>query len=178
MIKIDLGTIEYFDEENNQFHYEEGGVVRFEYSLKALYDWEAKWKKPFLRGEYSHEELQDFFYKMALDPVDIKFLTNSVMEELTDYIASTETATTFSAPKSNQNGNSLGKVYTAEEIYGLMFMAEVPLEFENRNLNRLMVVLRIISSYNQPKEKMDTHDIYEQNRRINEERKKQLGTKG
>ena len=72
----------------------------------------------------------------------------------------------------------MGKIYTAEEIYGLMFMSQIPLEIENRNLNRLLIVLRVISDYNQPKKKMDTHDIYQQNRKLNEERKKQLGTKG
>lgn len=72
----------------------------------------------------------------------------------------------------------MSKIYTAEEIYGLMFMSQIPLEFENRNLNRLLIVLRVISDYNQPKKKMDTHDIYQQNRKLNEERKKQLGTKG
>ena len=48
MIELDLGVLEYYDEEHNEFHYEHGGTVRFEYSLKVMYDWEAKWKKPFL----------------------------------------------------------------------------------------------------------------------------------
>ena len=178
MIELDLGVLEYYDEENNEFHYEYGGTVRFEYSLKVMYDWEAKWKKPFLKGDYTQEELKDFFYRMAIDPLDIKFLTNSVMKDLSDYIGETQTATRFSNSNSNQNGSKMSKIYTAEEIYGLMFMSQIPLEFENRNLNRLLIVLRVISDYNQPKKKMDTHDIYQQNRKLNEERKKQLGTKG
>lgn len=180
MIAIDLGTLEYYDELNNQFHYEEGGIVRFEYSLKAMYDWEAKWKKPFLAGNYNEEELKDFFYMMAIDELDKKFLTRKTMEVLSKYIGSTQTATKFTAPKTNQNGNNSnrGKIYTAEEIYGLMFMNQVPLEFENRNLNRLLVILRVISSYNQPKQKMSQSDIYEQNRRLNEERKRKYKTKG
>ena len=178
MIELDLGVLEYYDEEHNEFHYEYGGTVRFEYSLKVMYDWEAKWKKPFLKGDYTQEELKDFFYRMAIDPLDIKFLTNSVMKDLSDYIGETQTATRFNQSNSNQNGNKMSKIYTAEEIYGLMFMSQIPLEFENRNLNRLLIVLRVISDYNQPKKKMDTHDIYQQNRKLNEERKKQLGTKG
>lgn len=47
MLTINLGTLEYFDPETSQFEYEEGGVVRFEYSLKTLYDWEGRWKKSF-----------------------------------------------------------------------------------------------------------------------------------
>ena len=145
-----------------------------------MYDWEAKWRKPFLKGEYDMFELRDFFHMMAIDPVEIKFLTSGVMEKLSDYIGSTQTATTFSRPSNNQNGNNfnIGKIYTAEEIYGLMFMNQIPIEFEHRNLNRLLVVLKVISNYNKPKEKMSRDDILAQNRRLNEERKRKYGTKG
>lgn len=180
VIEIDLGTMEYYDEERNEFVYEEGGVVRFEYSLKAVYDWEAKWKQPFLKSHHSSEEIEDFYLTMAIDPIDPKFMTRGTMELLSSYIESTSTATTFASRQTNQNGNNLGigKVYTAEEIYGLMFLNNIPLEFETRNLNRLLVILRVISNYNRPKEKMSQSDIYEQNRRLNEERKAKYGTKG
>ena len=180
MIQIDLGTLEYYDEESNEFHYEDGGVVRFEYSLKAMYQWEAKWGIPFLKGEYTDEGLKDFFHMMALDPLDKRFLTKPVMEELAEYIGSTQTATRFSQPRSHQNGNkfSIGKIYTSEEIYGLMFMNQIPIEFEERNLNRLLTILRVITNYNQPKEKMSQEDILAENRRLNEERKRKYGTKG
>ena len=59
-----------------------------------------------------------------------------------------------------------------------MFMNQIPIEFENRNLNRLLVVLRVISNYNQPKEKMSHDDVINQNRQLNEERKRKYGTKG
>lgn len=180
MIEIDLGTLEYYDEVENVFHHEEGGIVQFEYSLKAMYDWEAKWTKPFLVGDYTTEELRDFLLKMALTKVDKRFLTREVMEELTEYIGTTQTATTFSEAPNHQNGtkSNIGKIYTAEEIYGLMFMNQIPIEFENRNLNRLLVILRVISNYNQPKEKMSQEDIIAENRRLNEERKRKYGTKG
>ena len=181
MLILELGTIEEYDEEINQFRYYEGGTVRFEYSLKTMYDWESKWKKPFLEGKYNDEELKDFFCMMAMDPFDERFLTREVLDALGQYVGSTQTATTFSAaPSSSQNANkfNIGKIYTAEEIYGLMFMNNVDLEFENRNLNRLLVILRVINNYNTPKEKMSQADIYEQNRKLNEQRKAEMKTKG
>lgn len=180
VIEIDLGTLEYYDEESNEFQYETGGTVQFEYSLKTMYEWEAKWGKAFLRGDYTTNELKDFFLRMALSPVDGKFLTHEVMEELSEYLTNKNTATTFSEVPSSQNENksNIGKVYTSEEIYALMFMNQIPLEFESRNLNRLLVILRVINDYSQPKKKMTTTDIYDQNRRLNEERKKKYGTKG
>lgn len=181
MISIELGTFEYFDSENSEFSYEVGGTVRFEYTLKGVYEWESKWKKPFLKGELTERELIDFYMTMALDPIEEKFLTRDVMKKLSDYIKDTNTATTFSIHQEGQNGNnftSKPKIYTSEELYALMFSAGVPIEFENRNLNRLLVVLRIISNYNSPKKKMSKHDILKQNASINAQRKAKMNTKG
>ena len=180
VITLDLGTIEYYDSGSNQFMYEEGGIVRFEYSLKVVYDWEAKWLKPFLKGGLTNEEMVDFYKMMALDPMDERFLTDGVMMKLSEYVSNTPTATTFSSPGS-QNGNQTSrgtKVYTAEEIYALMFSAQISLEFENRNLNRLLTILRIIATYNEEPKKMSQEDIMRQNRELNAQRRAQLKSKG
>lgn len=179
MITINLGSLEYYDDSSNQFIYEEGGIVRFEYTLKVVYEWESRWKKPFLKGELTEEELIDFYMTMAMDPLDEKFLTNDVMQILADYIKDTNTATTFSTPKTIDGGVvTKPKIYTAEEIYALMFSAGVPIEFENRNLNRLLVVLRIIGNYNNPPKKMSKQDILKQNASLNAQRKAQMKTRG
>lgn len=180
MITIDLGVYEYYDDYKQEFVTEKGGLARFEYSLKVLYEWESRWRKPFLKGELTEQESLDFYKLMAIDPIDEKFLTMEVIEILTDYVRDTNTATTFTTHDSGQNGNNnrKNKIYTAEEIYALMFSAGVPLEFENRNLNRLMIILRIIGSYNQPPKKMSRQDILRQNASLNEQRKAKLKTKG
>lgn len=181
VITIDLGTIEYYDDYSNQFVYEEGGVVRFEHTLKMIYDWEAKWLKPFLKGGLTHEELIDYYMMMALDPIDEKFLTEDVMVTLAKYIEDSHTATTFSTTPDGQNDNTVtnkAKNYTAEELYALMFTAGIPIEFENRNLNRLLTVLKIVSSYNTPPKKMSKQDIYKQNASLNEQRKAMMNSKG
>ena len=176
MIEIDLGIIEYYDESQNGFIYENGGVVRFEYSLKSVYDWESKWRKPFLKGKLSEEELMDYYVTMALDPVDPKFITSEVQQILTDYISDPNTATTFSSHQKEESGK--GKVYSAEEIYALMFMENISIEFENRNLNRLLTMLRIIGNYKSPPKKMSSQDIYRQNAELNRMRREQMKTKG
>lgn len=181
MITIDLGNIEYFDGIKNEFIYEDGGVARFEYSLKAIYKWESQWKKPFLKGNLTREEWDSFYRIMALDDFDNKFMTDDVREQLVEYINEPQTATRFNNPETSQNGNktpSRGKFYTAEEIYALMFMAGVDIEFENRNVNRLLVILSIISSYNSPPKKMTKQEIYKQNAELNAKRKMELKTRG
>lgn len=171
--------MEYYDGKSNQFVYEEGGVVRFEYSLKVLYEWEGRWKKPFLKGELTERELMDFYKTMALDPVDEKFITIEVQETLAKYVSDSHTATTFSSHQEQEGkGFNMKKRYTAEELYALMFMAQVPIEFENRNLNRLLTVLKIMSNYNTPPKKMSKQDILKQNASLNAQRKAQMKTRG
>lgn len=180
MLTIDLGTMEFYNGETNQFVYKDFGTVRFEYSLKMVYEWEAKWKKSFLSGERTDAELIDLYMMMALDPIEEDALTEEVMEQLSAYIADPSTATRFTEVNNGQNGNKMlrNKEYTAEEIYALMIMNNVPLEFENRNLNRLMAVLRIISAYNSPPKKMTQEEIMQQNRELNRKRREEMKTKG
>lgn len=181
MITVDLGTIEYYDDKKNEFIYEYGGVVRFEYTLKVVYDWESKWRKPFLKGELTERESVDFYTMMALDPIQEKFLTIDVIKILSDYIKDTQTATTFSSAQDGQNANKVSnkaKVYTAEELYAMMFEAGISIDFENRNLNRLLVILKIIGSHNNPPKKMNTQDIIKQNKSLNAQRKAKMRTKG
>jgi hypothetical protein len=178
VITIDLGTIEYYDGNSNEFVYDNGGIVRFEYSLKAIYDWESKWKKPFLKGGLTTTESIDFYMTMALDPVKEEFLTEDVMNTLSNYISDTQTATTFSKVEGGQNDIKKAKTYSSEELYALMFSSGVSIEFENRNLNRLFVILNIIASHNSPPKQMSKHDIYKQNAELNKQRKAQLKSKG
>lgn len=178
MIAIDLGKIEYFDDDTSTFEYEEGGVVRFEYSLKALYDWEARWRKPFLKGEITETEWEDFIRTMALDPFDDRFLTDDVKQLLADYISDSQTATTFSSQADGQNGFKKPKLYTAEELYALMFSAGVDIKFEERNLNRLLIILKIIGTHNNPPKKMSKQDIIRQNKSLNAQRKAKMKTRG
>lgn len=177
MITIDLGSIEEYDADLNEFIYHAGGIVRFEYSLKVVYEWEGKWKKPFLKGESTDEELMDFYKRMALDPFDIRFLTNDLIRTLNEYISNTNTATIFTS-HSQDGVSGKSKIYTSEEIYANMIAAGIPLEFENRNLNRLLTTLKIISIRNEPPKKMAKQDILKQNSSLNEQRKAMLKTKG
>jgi hypothetical protein len=181
MITINLGKHEYYDSESNQFIYEDGGIVRFEYSLKVLYDWEGKWRKPFLKGGLTDNEWFDFCMMMAIDPIDEKFMTNDVIEILSKYVEDSNTATVFNSTQQSQNGNNMsskGKFYTSEEIYALMVTANVPMEFETRNLNRLLTILKIISSHNSPPKKMSKQDIYKYNTNLNAQRKAKMNSKG
>lgn len=177
MIRIDLGVIEYFDDSKKKFVYKNGGFVEFEYSLKAIYEWEGIWKKPFINKEHSNDEILHFYKLMADRDFDDEFLTIEITNMLSKYIGESHTATTFSNQEV-QNGSRSSKILTSEEIYAMMFDAGIPLEFENRNLNRLMVMLKVISNRNNPPKKMSKQDILKQNSELNRQRREMLKTKG
>jgi hypothetical protein len=178
MLTIDLGNIEYFDSDKNEFVYETGGTVRFEYSLKAIYEWEGTYKKPFLKCELTYNEMITLYKCMALDKFDLKFITNDVSKMISDYISDINTATTFSNNSTNATGSAKKTAHTSEEIYAMMFSSGIPLEFENRNLNRLLTILRVISVQNNPPKKMSKNEILKENSNLNKQRKAQMNTKG
>lgn len=178
MLTIDLGTIESFDSEKNEFIYEAGGIVRFEYSLKAIYEWEGMYKQPLLNRELTYTESLTLYKCMALDEFDLKFITKDVAKMISDYISDVNTATTFSNNSTNTTGSTNKAVHTSEQIYAMMFASGIPLEFENRNLNRLLVILRVISVQNSPPKKMTKNDILKENANLNKQRKAQMNSKG
>lgn len=178
MLTIDLGRIEYFNSEKNEFDYEHGGIIRFEYSLKAIYEWEGKCKKPFLKCELTYDEMIKLFKCMALDDFDPKFINNDMSKLIMDYISDPNTATTFTNHSTGGKVSTKNTVYTSEEIYAMMFSAGIPLEFENRNLNRLLTILRIISIQNNPPKKMTREEVLKENVNLNKQRKAQMNTKG
>ena len=179
MITIEFEDLEFFDGES--FITYPSKSVNFEYSLLAISKWESKWKIPFLDvdNEFkpNDERLIDFCIFMAMDDnVSKEYFTNSnVVAKLSEYMKDSYTATKFSQnePKSYKK-----HVHTAEELYAMMFLNSVPLEFEKRNLNTLLTVLRIIGIYQNPKKNMPNSEVLKQNTNLNQLRKKQLNTRG
>ena len=179
MITINFESSEQFDEEKNEFSYLPELTASFEYSLKAIYEWEAEWKTPFISTNIDNYDLKIISfceYMIIGDKIPREYFNRLKVKELQDYISSNQTATTFNNQDRTTEGR--GKVYTAEEIYALMFMNGIPLEFENRNLNRLLIMLKIISTYTNPPKKMSRTEVLSQNARLNAERKKQYQTRG
>ena len=111
---------------------------------------------------------------MCNEELNPSLITRDDMIKIAEYIQDPQSATTFS------NSRDTGKkdILTSEVIYAIMTMAQVDLEWENRNFNRLMTILRVISIKNDSENKMSMNEIYKSNSELNEERKKRLGTKG
>lgn len=180
MIVLYIEPMEFYNEDTNEFESYDDLTVKFEYSLASVAEWEAKWAIPYLNTELAITDPKfiDFCLCMALDKtLKPEQITTTTALTLYEYTRNTQTATTFRESLQNSEAKS-GKVYSSEEIYALMFMNSVPIELENINLNRLLVILKIISIYANPPKKMSRQEVLSQNRSLNEQRKKQYNTRG
>lgn len=179
MLTIKFTGEEYYDEESNTFIAFEERESTFEFTLKAVAEWEAKWNVPFLSTELKKTDIRllDFFLMMSSDSdLPVEYLTEPIVDRLSEYLSDPQSPTKFSSQNEDKSKN--GKVHTADEIYAMMFMNHIPIEFEDRNLNRLLGILRIISVYSNPPKKMSRQEVLAQNAKLNAERKAKYNTRG
>ena len=87
------------------------------------------------------------------------------------------TATTFR--NVNGSGPGSGEFITNEIVYYWMIAQNIPLECEKWHFNRLMTLIRVCSEKNQPDKKMmNRRDLLNQNKALNEARKKAMHSRG
>lgn len=184
-IKIPIGQ-EGWDEENQMFIEPECITLRLEHSLVSVSKWEMKHMKPFSddHNKKSPEEIMDYIKCMTLDENvdDIVYnnLTEENVKEINEYIKCPMTATTFTKKGVHSKGNRNGEIVTSELIYYCMIAYNIPKEFENWHLNRLMTLIQICQIKNDPKgaKKMSKRSIMSQNAALNAARRKRTGSKG
>lgn len=180
MLKITIPGEELWDEEREVFVYTADVVLEMEHSLVSLSKWEEKFEKPFLSlSNPTTEETLGYIRAMILTPDipdDIVYkLTQENLNEINSYINAKMSATWFA----NDNDKSRSsEIITAELIYFWMTAFSIPIEHERRHLNQLFTIIKIANTKQNPPKKMSRQEIHEQNRRLNAQRKAQLGTSG
>jgi hypothetical protein len=124
------------------------------------------------------EEVIGYIKAMALNEVPEEIfqkLSPLHVSKINDYIDAKMTATWFNeapgAPKSRE-------VITAEVIYYWMIAFNIPFECERWHLNRLFTLIRVCSIKQSKPKQMSRAEIAAQNQMLNEQRKRQYGTRG
>ena len=179
MLVVEVPEREHFDDATNTFLVYPAETLKLEHSLVSLSKWESKWEKPFIsKGEKSPEETLDYIRCMTLNRVSDRVynnLTTLEIDQISKYIDSPMTATTFSE---NGQPHKNREMVTSELIYYWMIALSVPVEFENWHLNRLLTLIRVCNIKNTPPKKASKREILNRNRNLNAARKQQLGTTG
>lgn len=183
MLQILIPSDELYDTEKEEFIQIKEQKLLLEHSLISVSKWESKWQKPFISNERkTTEETIDYIRCMTITPnvsSDVYLcITGDIMDEVTEYIENPMTATWFSKEMNRRSGINR-RVVTSELIYYWMIVCGIPFECQKWNLNRLITLIKICNIENDPKKKrLSKQQILEQNRRLNEERKRLLNTKG
>ena len=180
MLTITVPGCEFFDERTGEFIQTKPTTIVLEHSLRSLIEWESKWHKAFLGStDKTLEECIDYVRCMTInrdvDPLVYKCLNRDLFEKINAYIEEPMTATTIREMPGRRNSRG---VVTGEEIYYMMTALDIPFSCEEWHLNRLLMLIRVCNIRNTPQKKMSKKDIYNQNRALNAERKKRLGTHG
>lgn len=157
MLTLTVPDSEYFNEATDTFDTVKGGSLLLEHSLISISKWESKWKKPFLKkGTLTSEELVDYVIMMSvkppLDPSIYYRLTNSQIQQISDYIDDPMTATTFSKTEGG-NVKIQREIITSEIIYYWMIAHNIPSEYEKWHLNRLLTLIQVCNIKNAPSKK-------------------------
>ena len=181
MLTLDVMLIpEQYDEEKEAFIPPVIVSLDLEHSLVSISKWESKWHKSFLSTkDLSDEETLDYIKCMVLtpnvSPEVYGHLSEENIQQIRDYIANPMTATTFREDKS---GPASREKTTSELIYFWMITWNIPVEFENWHLNRLITLIRVCNIKNQQPKKMSQRDLASRNAALNAQRKAQMKTKG
>lgn len=182
MLTIKIPGLELFNEEKEEFIETKTTEIIIEHSLLSISKWESKYKKPFLVNTYekTNDELIDYIKMMTItqkvkDDVYLR-LTSENLNDISNYISDSQTATTFSSLNEDGGSNS---IITSEIIYYWMISYNIPFECQKWHLNRLLTLIRVCSIKQNPdKHKINKEDLYARYRTINEARKKKYNTKG
>ena len=156
--------------------------LQLEHSLVSLSKWESKWCKPFLSEEkMTEEESIDYIRCMTITqnvpPEIYDNIPNTIIEEVSEYIAKPMTATWFSDEiKKSRKKNS--KQITAELIYHWMIALNIPVKFEKWHLNRLLTLIRVCDIENNPPKNKSKKNIMNEYAALNRARRQKLQSKG
>jgi hypothetical protein len=183
MLTLHIEGEELYDEVNQVFGSSEGFTIILEHSLVSMSKWEERFCKPFLDKETKKtEEVVAYVEAMLIEEIDapvdwLDRLTIAHMNEITDYIDSPASATTFNDRHPNKPSNRY-QIITSELVYYWMVAHAIPFECETWHLNRLFALIRICNLKNSKEQKMSPGEIAARNRELNEARKAKLGTSG
>lgn len=189
MLEITVPGGEYWDETKEEFLFTKPVTLQLEHSLISISKWEAKWHEPFFEKDAvktgnttnkTDAQVLDYIRCMTInkihDPDVYRRLSGENVRMINDYISNPMTASVINSPDDKLKRST--EFVTSELIYYWMIAFNIPVEFEQWHINRLIMLIRICSEKNKPQKKLTPRQIAERNRARNEARKAKLHAKG
>ena len=206
MLTIIIEPFSVFDEKTETFiNVETKTVLKLEYSLKAITEWEKKYKKPWLQqskpknpyvkepeGPTRTEEEMRYFIKCMVTNIEFDEIDDTIFYGLSeenarkigDYLGDSQ-GVNIKVPEVKPRKGAKKDPFplSSDRIYAWVFELEMTLEVENWNIFRLLTVIQMINYDNTPddqKKNVSTtsKSTAEAYAKLNEQRLKQYGTKG
>ena len=202
MLYITIEPFSVFDEATDSFITVDTQVqLELENSLYAISEWEKKYKKPWFpdtnKSAYAKkqesgktpEEMLYFIKCMIVNykenEIDEKWmfgLNEENYKMISEYLQDSQSGLKSIPETKPDKKHKRDQVrMTSERIYAWMFELQIPMQAEFWNINRLMNVIQIINYDNTPddrKKSQKPFEVAQDYAKINEQRLKQLGTKG
>jgi hypothetical protein len=181
VLTITVKGEEFWDEESEKFVNPNAFELQLEHSLVSLSKWESEFKKPFLGpGEKTNDEALAYIHHMIvgvyLPREALNYLSEDNVEAIREYMAAELTATWFHEIQPEAKS---GETITSELIYYWMTAFQIDFQpAETWHLSRLFTLIRIANVKNSKPKPMSKAEVYARNKRLNAERRKQLGTSG
>lgn len=180
MLVIDVVMSESYDEANEKF-VRETFRLELEHSLVSLSKWESKFEKRFLDDEEKTTDeviayIKDMNVTPEIPPEVFLHLTQSNIDEIQKYIDSKQSATTF-REDNKPNSPSRQKI-SSELIYYWMTSYQIPWEAQHWHLSRLFALIRVFNEHNKKDQPRSRSSIAEERRKLNAQRRAQMGSRG
>lgn len=185
MLQINVIMSEDFDESTQEFVIDTWPLT-LEHSLVSLSKWESKYEKPFLStDEKSEEEIMDYITMMDVSPETppevFSSITNTQYLEINKYINAKRSATWFNEIETKKKTT---QTVTSELIYYWLTSYDIPWEAQHWHLSRLFTLIKVFGAERSQhdttnkKSRTSSESIAAERRKLNEQRRKQLGTSG
>lgn len=152
-----------------------------EHSLLSISKWEQKYERAFWgKDNKTTEEMADYIRCMVVSgKTPDNFIESLEIEQykaISDYINSRQSATWFNEEEPKKGSS---ETITSELVYYWMIQFQIPLQpTESWHFNRLMTLIKIAGIKQTKPKKVNKRELAEQYRKINEQRRAELGSKG
>lgn len=179
MLRLKVVTSEGFDESLGKFVEGDYVVLELEHSLASVSKWESKWEIPFLGTDKKTTEQVLDYVRMMFSGVEFpeeifQYFNKKNYDDINEYINAKMTATTFRETKQSASR----EIVTSELIYYWMIALGIPFECESWHLNKLLTLIKVCNIKNQKPTKMTKQDVVAEQRRLNDERRQTMRSKG